>query len=42
MSNESFESEKARRAAKDPRHSGEKCGAEPGTWRPQALRARRI
>jgi NAD-dependent dihydropyrimidine dehydrogenase PreA subunit len=40
MNDDSFESEKARRAAKDPRRPGEKCRAAPGTYRPQVDRKR--
>jgi NAD-dependent dihydropyrimidine dehydrogenase PreA subunit len=40
MNDESFESEKARRAAKDPRRPGEQCRAEPRTYRPHVDRTR--
>jgi NAD-dependent dihydropyrimidine dehydrogenase PreA subunit len=35
-----FTSEKARRAARDPKRPGEKCRAEPGTYRPRVDRRR--
>jgi NAD-dependent dihydropyrimidine dehydrogenase PreA subunit len=37
---ESFTSEKARRAARDPKRPGEKCRADPGTYRPRVDRRR--
>lgn len=40
MANPNLDNEKARRAAKDPKRPGEKCQAEPGTYRPIVDRAR--
>lgn len=38
--NAKFDREKARRAARLPHRPGEKCKAEPGTYRPEVNRAK--
>jgi NAD-dependent dihydropyrimidine dehydrogenase PreA subunit len=40
MSESKLETEKARRAARDPRRPGERCRAEPGAFRPVVDHAR--
>ena len=37
---EKLDTEKARRAARDPKRPGEQCRAEPGTWVPRVNRGR--